>query len=61
VKAVSGVLLTAMLTAAVPTGPTVGARLPEFRLADQNGTQQTLRSIAGPKGAIIVFYRSADW
>jgi peroxiredoxin len=39
----------------------VGERVPEFRLQDQNGTVQTLRSILGPKGALLVFYRSADW
>jgi cytochrome oxidase Cu insertion factor (SCO1/SenC/PrrC family) len=42
-------------------GPKVGERLPPFSLNDQTGTQRTLQSIAGPKGAIIVFFRSADW
>ena len=30
-------------------------------LQDQNGNEKTLRSIMGPKGALLVFYRSADW
>lgn len=47
--------------AAVPTGPNVGESVPEFRLQDQNRTVQTLRSILGPRGALLVFYRSADW
>jgi len=47
--------------AAVPTGPEVGQAAPDFRLTDQNNTTQTLRSILGPKGALLVFYRSADW
>ena len=42
-------------------GPQVGATVPDFNLADQRGRKQTLRSVMGPKGAMIVFYRSADW
>jgi hypothetical protein len=42
-------------------GPQVGERVPDFSLRDQNGAVQTLRSIVGPKGAMIVFVRSADW
>ena len=47
--------------AAIPTGPDVGQAVPDFRLMDQNNTERTLRSILGPKGALLVFYRSADW
>jgi cytochrome oxidase Cu insertion factor (SCO1/SenC/PrrC family) len=42
-------------------GPQVGQRVPNFSLPDQNGTPRTLKSILGPNGAMIVFYRSADW
>jgi hypothetical protein len=42
-------------------GPKVGDRIPDFSLPDQNGKTQTLRSIMGPKGAILVFIRSANW
>jgi hypothetical protein len=42
-------------------GPQVGERVPDFRLVDQTGRTETLRSIMGPKGAMLVFYRSADW
>ena len=42
-------------------GPKVGERLPPFSLNDQIGKQRTLESIAGPKGAMIVFFRSVDW
>jgi hypothetical protein len=48
-------------TAAVKTGPAVGQRIPAFSATDQNGNLQTLQTIAGPKGAMLVFYRSADW
>ena len=42
-------------------GPQVGERVPDFSLLDQNGKTQTLQSIMGPKGAMLVFIRSADW
>ena len=42
-------------------GPQVGERVPDFSLKDPNGQIQTLRSIMGPKGAMLVFFRSADW
>ncbi len=42
-------------------GPPVGAKLPGFELKDQWDKPQTLAQILGPKGAIVLFYRSADW
>jgi hypothetical protein len=42
-------------------GPQVGERVPDFVLKDQAGQTQTLQSIMGPKGAMLVFIRSADW
>jgi cytochrome oxidase Cu insertion factor (SCO1/SenC/PrrC family) len=42
-------------------GPQVGHRVPDFRLTDQNGQAHTLATSMGPKGAMIVFFRSADW
>ena len=42
-------------------GPQVGERIPDFSLRDQNGKPWNLQSIMGPKGAMLVFYRSADW
>ena len=53
--------LCSLTLAAIPAGPGVGETVPDFRLEDQNGTVQTLRSTLGPKGALVVFYRSADW
>ena len=46
---------------AIKTGPGKGETIPTFSLVDQNGKTQTLKSLAGPKGAMLVFYRSADW
>ena len=42
-------------------GPQVGERVPDFDLTDQHGKRWTLQSIMGPKGAMLVFFRSADW
>ena len=54
-------LVCAAAMAAVPTGPEPGRTIPGFRLQDQKGAYQTLQTIMGPKGAMLVFYRSADW
>jgi peroxiredoxin len=43
------------------TGPAVGSTIPAFEAPDQNGRLQSLRTISGPKGAMLVFFRSADW
>jgi cytochrome oxidase Cu insertion factor (SCO1/SenC/PrrC family) len=42
-------------------GPQVGTRVPDFKLIDQAGTERTLQSIMGRRGAMLVFVRSADW
>ena len=42
-------------------GPQVGERVPDFRLPDQHGQIQTLESIMGPNGAMLLFHRSANW
>jgi hypothetical protein len=42
-------------------GPAVGERVPDFKGVDQFGREHSLQSILGPQGAMIVFYRSADW
>ncbi len=42
-------------------GPQPGAAVPDFAASDQNGRRHTLQSLLGPKGAMLVFSRSADW
>ena len=42
-------------------GPQVGEQVPGFSLPDQNGQVQTLESIMGPNGAMLLFHRSANW
>jgi hypothetical protein len=57
-----GLLLSSALAAqTIKTGPAVGEKAPTFSAPDQNGREQTLPSVAGPKGTMLVFFRSADW
>lgn len=42
-------------------GPQVGQVVPNFRLQDAQGKMWTRESIMGPRGAMLVFMRSADW
>jgi hypothetical protein len=53
--------LSAQPAVQIRTGPEVGVPIPKFAAPDQNGRIRTLETIAGPKGALLVFYRSADW
>jgi hypothetical protein len=39
----------------------VGQKAPPFSLHDQFGRVQTLDSLRGPKGTVLLFFRSADW
>jgi hypothetical protein len=45
----------------IKTGPAVGQAVPEFSAKDQNSREYTLKSLMGPKGLMLVFFRSADW
>ena len=38
-----------------------GQRAPGFSLRDQFGRLQDLNTLKGPKGAVLLFFRSADW
>ena len=42
-------------------GLPVGQKAPAFSLADQFGHEQTLASLKGPHGTVLLFFRSADW
>jgi cytochrome oxidase Cu insertion factor (SCO1/SenC/PrrC family) len=42
-------------------GPQVGSQVADFALPDQHGRQQSLSTLRGPKGLVLVFNRSADW
>ena len=69
-KAVLGVVLCSAWMAGGPAvrgedrldvGPKIGEPAPNFTLPDQNGQPRTLDSVKGPRGAVLVFFRSADW
>jgi hypothetical protein len=38
-----------------------GQKAPPFSLRDQFGRQQTLESLKGARGTVLLFFRSADW
>lgn len=42
-------------------GPKLGETVPDFSAPDQHGASRKLSTLLGPKGALLVFYRSADW
>ena len=61
-----GSLLMRAANAAVPeddtrAGPSAGTMAPDFELPDQSSARHGLRSLLGPKGVLLVFFRSADW
>lgn len=42
-------------------GLAVGQKAPRFSLPDQFGSVQTLDSLEGKNGTVLLFFRSADW
>jgi hypothetical protein len=42
-------------------GPAVGSRVADFTAVDQDGRPRSLHSLMGPRGLMLVFFRSADW
>ena len=42
-------------------GPPVGSLAPEIHLRDQHDRLQTLATLAGKDGLVLLFVRSADW
>ena len=42
-------------------GLRTGQKAPDFSVRDQFGQTQTLETLRGPKGTVLLFYRSADW
>jgi peroxiredoxin len=42
-------------------GLRAGQKAPDFSATDQFGKTQTLETLRGPKGTVLLFYRSADW
>ncbi len=48
------------LTAAM-IGLGVGQKAPAFSGVDQFGHEQSTETLKGPKGTVLLFFRSADW
>jgi len=42
-------------------GLETGQRAPAFALQDQFGREQSNETLKGPKGTVLLFFRSADW
>jgi hypothetical protein len=42
-------------------GLPVGQKAPNFSARDQFGHEQTLESLKGSRGTVLLFFRSADW
>jgi len=42
-------------------GLNTGQKAPAFSARDQFGTEETLATLKGPKGTVLLFFRSADW
>ena len=45
----------------ISIGLAVGQKAPAFSLDDQFGRPQTLDSLKGASGTVLLFFRSADW
>ncbi len=62
VAAVATLAVGSAAKADAPFGPKVGTRAPDVgALADQAGKVRPLRDLAGPKGVVLMFFRSAEW
>jgi peroxiredoxin len=42
-------------------GLDVGQKAPSFSARDQFGREESLETLKGPKGTVLLFFRSADW
>jgi len=51
----------ASIKALTSFGLDVGQKAPAFSARDQFGREQTLETLKGSKGTVLLFYRSADW
>ena len=49
------------LASASSVGLAIGQQAPVFALPDQFGQEHSNETLKGPKGTVILFFRSADW
>lgn len=45
----------------IDIGPAVGSAIPALSVRDETGAVRGLADVAGPRGAVLVFFRSARW
>jgi peroxiredoxin len=57
----NGTIHIASIKTFAEVGLDVGQKAPPFSLHDQFGQEQTLETLKGSKGTVLLFYRSADW
>ncbi|MEQ8299652.1 MAG: redoxin domain-containing protein [Hyphomonas sp.] len=60
-KSVEADTAVAMMAETPAIGLADGAQVPVVTLMDTSGAAQTFQSLAGPKGTVVAFVRSADW
>lgn len=58
---VGGTLHVTTLQSLTSIGLAVGRKAPAFSARDQFGREQTLQTLKGSKGTVLLFIRSADW
>lgn len=62
VAALAALTLPSSTFADAPFGPKVGSRAPDVGVrADQTGAMRSLADLAGDKGVVLMFFRSAAW
>ena len=61
VTEVAATNLPALSEFAAVWGPELASTAPAINAIDQNGASQSLASLAGERGLLLVFSRSADW
>ena len=56
-----GTIHVASIKKLTSLGLEVGQKAPAFSALDQFAREETLASLLGPKGTVLLFFRSADW
>ncbi len=54
-------MLMSAVGSAFAAGPDVGETVPAFETVDQSGQVRDFDSLAGERGLLLLFFRSADW
>ena len=59
----AGLSLAVMAASSLPedTGLPLDSSVPEISVVDIHGQGQTISTLSGEKGLVLVFFRSADW